>query len=89
MLFGEDADESSDAPLALSQNWGNQNRTYVSTWISNNKLTHQVRVELEMHQQMNPVEIPNGEAQQHEGQQQNEEQESEEPQERRSGRRRS
>ena len=93
MLFAEAADESSDAPLVLPQNWGNQNRTCVTTWVSENKLTHQVRVELEMHQHLPVVQAQNGQDEQDDafnpenGNQQQDQ--NEEPQERRSARRRS
>ena len=50
MLFGNAADDTDDSPLVLPQNWGNQHAPYVASWIDRSKMTHQIRVELEMHQ---------------------------------------
>ena len=51
MLFGEDAaDSTTDSPLVLPQNWGNNHAAYLTSWIAPGKMTHAIRVELEMHQ---------------------------------------
>ena len=60
MLFGNEADDSNDAPLVLPQNWGNEHGAYVASWINPSKMTHQIRVELEMHQNVQVEEQEDG-----------------------------
>ena len=52
MLFGNPADDTNDSPLVLPQNWGNDHASCVASWIDSSKMTHQIRVELEMHQNL-------------------------------------
>ena len=52
MLFGNAADDTEDSPLVLPQNWGNIHTPYVASWINTSKMTHAIRVELEMHQNL-------------------------------------
>ena len=55
LLFGEVVDSSTTTPVVLPQNWGNMNRNYVRRWICDSKLTKQIKVELEMHQKLEPT----------------------------------
>ena len=57
MLFGQPTDDSTDSALVLPQNWGNTNRSYVATWISDSKLNNAAMVELEMHNEPNADQV--------------------------------